>query len=129
MEEKQLLRVARILKVSARIVLLIMAVCLFGFSFLSGSESFGGGVQGILRNMPNTIPWAGLIVLVLFSWKQPLWGSILVFLATLFILYFFNFAGENFFLSTFVLSLLLVFLGFALMITTLATRPRKEKIK
>lgn len=125
MEEKQLIRVARVLKVSSRIVLVILALGLFAFSFMSGSESYGGGLKGMLQNMPNTMPWAGLLLLVIASWKWQLWASILVFLATLFLLYFFNFAGENFFFSTFVLSLLLVFLGFALMITTLATRKPK----
>lgn len=118
MEKKQLVRLATILKHSSRIVLLILSVGVLIFALISGSESLGGGIRGMLKNIPNTLPWAVLIVAVLSSYKWPKAGAVLALLVSLLLMYFLNFSGGNFFMSTFVLCLLLVFLSFTLVITT-----------
>ena len=106
MEKKQLIRLTNILKHSSRIVLLILSVGVFVFALVSGSESMGGGVKGVLKNIPNTFPWALLILAVLSSYKWPKLGSVLSLVFSLVLMYFLNFSGGNFFLSTFVLCLL-----------------------
>ena len=126
MEKKQLVRLTNILKHSSRIVLLILSVGVFVFALISGSESMGGGVKGVLKNIPNTFPWALLILAVLSSYKWPKLGSVLSLVFSLVLMYFLNFSGGNFFLSTFVLCLLLVFLSFTLVLTTWSSDQTAE---
>jgi len=47
-----------ILRNTARYGLLLFTILLFGFALLSGSEDYGGGIQGILKNGINALPWA-----------------------------------------------------------------------
>lgn len=54
-------KIAKVIRDVARIVLLVLAVLIFVFSLLSGAESLGGGMKGIVNNFPNTIPWIFLI--------------------------------------------------------------------
>lgn len=126
MEKKQLVRLSNILKHSSRIVLLILSAGVFVFALISGSESMGGGIKGVLKNIPNTFPWALLILAVLSSYKWPKIGSVLSLLISLGLMYFLNFSGGNFFLSTFVLCLLLVFLSFTLVLTTWSSDQKTE---
>ncbi len=126
MEKKQLIRLTNILKHSSRIVLLILSVGVFVFALVSGSESMGGGVKGVLKNIPNTFPWALLILAVLSSYKWPKLGSLFSLFFSLVLMYFLNFSGGNFFLSTFVLCLLLVFLSFTLVLTTWSSDQPKD---
>ena len=126
MEKKQLIRLTNILKHSSRIVLLILSVGVFVFALVSGSESMGGGVKGVLKNIPNTFPWALLILAVLSSYKWPKLGSLFSLFFSLVLMYFLNFSGGNFFLSTFVLCLLLVFLSFTLVLTTWSSDQTAE---
>ena len=126
MENKQLVRLAIILKHSSRIVLLILSVGVLIFALLSGSESMGGGIKGLLKNIPNTLPWAVLILAVLSSYKWAKAGSLISLLVSLGLMYFLNFSGGNFFLSTFVLCLLLVFLSFTLVLTTWSSAQKPE---
>jgi len=105
------IKIANILRNTARYSLLIIGVLIFIFALLSGAESQGGGVMGIIKNSPNALPWVLLLVLVYVAWKWELVGGIIITALGLFLFYFFNFAGNNFFLFTFILTLLIILLG------------------
>ncbi len=101
----------KVLKYIARYTLLLIASLLLVFSVISGSEDYGGGLLGLLKNSPNAIPWLILILLILIAWKHELLGGILIFLSGLWFVYFFNFSGPNFWWITFILTALIPVMG------------------
>ena len=107
----QRIKTANIFRNTARYSLLVIGVLVFVFALLSGAENKGGGVMGIIKNSPNALPWVLLLVLVYVAWKWELTGGIIITALGLFLFYFFNFAGNNFFLVTFILTLLIILLG------------------
>lgn len=46
-----------ILRKIARTLLLAITTIVFVFALVSGSESYGGGLIGIIKNSPNAFPW------------------------------------------------------------------------
>ncbi len=111
MEQAKQIRTVRIIQKSAMIILLVFSLLIFVFALLSGSESFGGGVPGIIKNSPNSLPWLVMLVLVFIAWRNPFFGGILITIAGAILTYYFNFRGGNFFLLTFIICLLILFLG------------------
>lgn len=95
----------------ARYGLLPLSALLFLFALFSGAEEYGGGFKGIVQNSPNAWPWLALILLVLFAWKNEFLGGILITALGLYFVYYFNFSGPNFWLSTFMATLLIPILG------------------
>jgi len=75
----------------------------FIFALLSGSEEHGSGVNGLIKNSPNALPWMLLLVFLFIAWKWELIGGILITLSGFAALYFFNFSGRNFYWFTFFL--------------------------
>jgi len=90
---------------------LFIGLIVFVFALLSGSERYGGGISGILQNSPNALPWLILLILIFVAWKWELIGGIIITLLGIVMFYFFNFKGNHFFLSTFILTILIVVLG------------------
>ena len=111
MNSKKKIKIANYLRSTARYVLLVLGILVFIFALLSGAESYGGGIKGIIQNSPNAIPWGILLVLVYVAWKWELTGGIIITIIGIAMLYFFNFRGPNFFLFTFFLFLVIIFLG------------------
>ena len=105
------LKTANILRGTARYTLLVLAILVFIFALLSGSEEKGGGIAGIIKNSPNAIPWLILLIFVYVAWKWELTGGIIITLLGIAMLYFFVLASPNFFLATFILTLLIIMLG------------------
>ena len=97
-----------ILRTSYAISFIITGL-IFVFALFSGAEAGGNDFNAVLKNSLNTIPWAILITLLLISLKWKKAGSIMLICYVLFMLYFFNFSGPNFFVFTFVVSLVLLF--------------------
>lgn len=124
MKKEMKIKIADILQYIARYFLLIVTITIFIFSLLSGEEQYGGGISGIIKNSPNAIPWAVLFLLVLVAWKFELIGGIIITIGGLFFVYFFNFRGENFFLFTFILTMLITLMGIFFI---LSYYLRKEK--
>ena len=100
-----------ILKYVARCTLLLMASLLLVFSVVSGAEDYGGGLTGLPQNSPNALPWLVLILLIFIAWKYELLGGALIFLCGLWMVYFFNFSGPNFWWITFFLTALIPVMG------------------
>jgi hypothetical protein len=94
--------------------LLIFSVLLFIFALLSGMDSFGGGLRGIISNTPNAIPWLILLVLNWVVWKSEVVGSILLVLFAIAAGFFFDGFGDNLFvlfvitIPLFILAILLL---------------------
>ncbi|MCD6116220.1 hypothetical protein J7K93_04325 [bacterium] len=111
MENNRSIKTANILRNTARYFLLVLGILVFVFALFSGSENNGGGVSGIIKNSPNALPWFVLLVLIFLAWKQELVGGIIICLLGIAGMYFFNIQGQNFFLFTFILTLLIIILG------------------
>ena len=106
-------KLANVFRYSARIILLLMGVVVFVFGLLSGAENSEGitAFSGIINNSPNAIPGAVILLFVFIAWKHELIGGILITLFGLFLVYFFNFSGNNFFITTFVATLVITTFG------------------
>lgn len=111
MEKANKIQIANILRNIARYSLLTISILVFIFALLSGSEDYGGGISGIIQNSPNALPWLLLLVLTFIAWKWELIGGIIITVIGLYMVYFFNFEGQNFFVITFIITLLIVILG------------------
>ncbi|MCK5400193.1 MAG: hypothetical protein KAJ28_01040 [Flavobacteriaceae bacterium] len=104
-------KVAKILRNIARYTLLFLISITFIFALLSGSKDYGEGFTGILKNRPNTLPWLLLFLLLFIAWKRKLLGGIIVTLFGLYLMYFF-YSPQHFYLSSFILTLIITLLGF-----------------
>ena len=115
---------AKLLKHVSRYGLLIIGLITFSFSLISGAE--GNNILSIVKNSPNTIPWVILLALTLLSFKRELTGAlaILIFGAILFFL--FN-SGPNFFLVSFILSLIIPTFGLMLLMSWFIERKESAK--
>ncbi len=111
MEKNKALKTANNFRNIARYSLLVIGILVFIFAVLSGDENFGGGFKGIIKNIPNVLPWLLLLVLIYVAWKWELIGGIIITILGFVMLYFFNFSGLYFFLITFILTLLIIALG------------------
>ena len=105
------IKTANILRNFARFSMLTISILVTVFALLSGSEDYGGGIIGIIKNIPNALPWVVLLVLIYIAWKWELIGGILITILGLFLMYFFNFNGSNFFIFPFMLTLLIIVFG------------------
>ena len=96
---------------TTQILLLLITALVFVFALLSGSEGYGGGFMGIVKNSPNALPWLLLFGLNYLVWKKELYGGIILVIFGLFITWLFNFRGPNFWWTTFALTSLITLLG------------------
>ncbi len=125
MDDSKKFSVANIVRYFSRIALLALSILVFTFALLSGSEGFGGGLGGVIKNSPNALPWLVLLAFNYVAWKWELIGGIIITLLGFGMLYFFNFHGNNFFVSTFVLTLLIIALGVLFIISWYLRKDNK----
>ena len=118
---------ATILRYTARISLLFFGTLGFLFALVSGSEDYGGGVRGIIKNSPNTIPWIILIGFVIISFKWELIGGILITILGLFALGFFVIFTPNFFLITLFIALIPFVFGSFLIVSWYLSRGLRDE--
>jgi ABC-type antimicrobial peptide transport system permease subunit len=102
---------ANFLRYATRTILLILGILVFFFALFSGADSQEGFVSGIINNSPNALPGLGLLILTAIAWRYELIGGILTTAFGLFLVYFFNFGGNNFFPVTFIATILITVLG------------------
>ena len=110
------IKIANIVRTIARYTLLVLSIIVFIFALISGSESYGGGIIGVMKNNPNTLPWLILLLFIYIAWKWELMGGIIITLLGIVMVYFFN-VGPNFWLTTFILTLLIVIMGLFLILS------------
>lgn len=111
MNQKNQVKAANILRNIARYTMLTIGILLFVFALLSGSEEYGGGLMGIVKNSPNAAPWLGLLVFVFIAWKWELPGGILITALGLFVTWFMSIRGNNFNIIPFIFFLLIITMG------------------
>lgn len=115
-------KIAVYLRYTAGTVLLVLGILIFIFSLLSGSEQLGGGIQGIILNSPNALPWAFLLGFVYIAWRWELVGGSLIVLMGLFTLFFFKGFEHPFVL--FAITIPLVVFGSFFIISWYLTRKK-----
>jgi hypothetical protein len=120
--EANQIKIIRAVRFWALVVLTVLSIVLLAFSLLSGSEEYGGGLAGIVKNSPNSLPWIVFIMGVFIAWRRNIWGGLLIVIYGGVITYYFNFTGGNFFLITFIVCLLVVFLGLLVLFSGLALK-------
>lgn len=117
-------KTATFLQNGARYILLLIGSILFAFALLSGSEDYGGGFGGLLKNSPNALPWLLFIALVALSWKQQLLAGVLITVFGAAMVYFLNFSGPNFWWITFITTALIPLMGIALVISAIILKRK-----
>ena len=100
-------KTAKILRITALSILFILGALVFLFALLSGSEDYGGGFIGILKNSPNALPWLILLLFTLIARRWPLIGGGLIVLLSIALFLFFNFGGNHIHLVPSLLCLIL----------------------
>jgi len=105
----------KFLMTTSRFGLLSILVPTAIFALLSGAEAYGNGLEGILKNSPNALPWAAMIILVALSWKYELASGILVTVAGIAAAIFFN-TGIQFNWLVFGITLAIPLLGILMII-------------
>ena len=109
-----------------RIIILVFAILIFVFALLSGSERYGGGIIGILKNSPNALPWLILLLIVYFAWKwEKIGGWMLIILSVLFTFFFDAFESLGAFLFL-ILPILIV--GILFLISSKINKKPKKNI-
>ncbi|MFY0674008.1 MAG: hypothetical protein JXQ87_11410 [Bacteroidia bacterium] len=121
---KNRMSIAKGLKYTSLVSVSLISILIFVFALVSGSAAYGVGLAAIIRNIPNATPWIGLILITIISWRNSLAGGICITIFGIAAVYFFNFSGANFFLSTFVLTCSTVVLGLMLL-ASYFLKPRK----
>lgn len=94
-----------------KIILLIMSLLIFVFALMSGSEEFGGGFAGIIKNSPNALPWLILLIVNYINYRNELIGGSIIIAFGIAANLYFNLMGPNFFLATFMLINIITFMG------------------
>ncbi|WP_050932031.1 DUF7670 domain-containing protein [Aestuariivita boseongensis] len=73
----------RILRLVVRTLLVALALFWFIFAWLSGAAEYGQGIGAVIRNLPNSVPWLFLFIIVYIAFRWELAGGILIMLAGL----------------------------------------------
>ncbi|MBB3840605.1 hypothetical protein FHS57_004625 [Runella defluvii] len=128
MNPSEQLRYANFFRVFARYTLLIITLLTLVFALLSGAETYGGGWQGIIKNSPNALPWAGLLLLLVIAWKWELIGGSIITFFGLFSIYFFNIGRNHFYWSTLLLTLFITLLGGCFLASGIIRRAAHSQI-
>ncbi len=116
--QKRILQV----KIIARTGMLIFSAFWFGFALLSGAETFGAGMRGILHNSPNALPWFFLLIFTYMYWYYEIVSASLIILIGLVTLFYFDAFQSPFVL--FAISIPILILGSTLLTTALLSRNK-----
>jgi len=111
------IRIANFFRFSARYSLLTIGTVVFIFALLSGSKEYGGGISGMIKNSPNALPWLLLLILPGIAWKWELAGGILITALGLAMVFFFNIGSNNFYITTFLITILIPLFGIFFLIS------------
>lgn len=70
--------IARSVRFVARAGLLVVGAFWSVFALLSGAERLGGGLEGLVHNAPNALPWLILLTLVAVAFRRESLGGALI---------------------------------------------------
>jgi len=110
------------LRIITRALLILFASFWFIFALLSGSDSFGGGLSGIIQNIPNALPWFLVFAFVYLAWKDELIGGIIISITGIFSVFFFH--TYNSLISFSIISLPIIVLGGLLILYWCLTKKK-----
>lgn len=116
-------KIIKYLRYTSRIALIIITTFWFIFALLSGSEKFGGGLKGILQNIPNALPWLLLFVIVYIAWKWEFMGGFAVTSIGIFTVFFFQTCKSL--ITLLGISLPLIIIGVFLLLSWQLTKGEK----
>ncbi len=100
-----------IFKNIARYTSLTLGILIFVFALFSGAEDYGEGIEGIIQNIPNALPWLLFLLVVLVAWKWEVVGGIAIVILGLTFLYVFNFPAAHFFSTASIIAYLIILIG------------------
>jgi hypothetical protein len=102
--------VANIFRSVALFTGFVFGILVFLFALVSGSEAYGGGLMGMVKNSPNALPWALLLLLVGVAWKWEFLGGSLILALAAYLFYLLK-IFTLFSLAPFVIVLIVLFDG------------------
>ncbi len=115
MNEVKKIKIAKYICYLTRLFLLVFTILWMLFALLSGAERMGGGIRGIIYNVPNALPWFILLIFVLLAFRWEFIGGIVIILMGFFTLFFFN-ATENHFIL-WIISIPIIIFGIIFLIS------------
>lgn len=121
------LQTQQVISTIAKYGILFFGIILFGFSWIMGAGDNGGGLTGLLQNFPNTLPWLAFLLFGAIAWKNELLGGTLILVWGIGLVWFFNFSGPNFWVLTFVLTLIFPILGACFLISWYLKKKQAQK--
>ena len=127
MNEVKKIKIAIYICYSTRLFLLVFSIFWMLFALLSGAERMGGGIRGVIYNVPNALPWFILLIFVLLAFRWEFIGGIVIFLMGFFTLFFFN-APENYFILWMV-SIPIIIFGIIFLISWYLSRKKLHHLK
>ena len=116
-------KIAKYLRYTSRTALIIITTFWFIFALLSGSEKLGRGLKGILKNIPNALPWLLLFVIVYIAWKREFIGGLVITFIGLFTIFFFQ--TYKSLITLLGISLPLLIIGVSLLLSWQLTKGEK----
>ena len=128
---KNSMELPKILRYTARTVLVMVSVFWFVFALLSGAERYGGGLIGLIKNSPNALPWLLLFGVVYMAWRWEIIGGLMIMLMGAFTIV--QFDTLEFLFTFLAISLPLMTAGGGLMLsgymTQKANARRRQKFR
>lgn len=112
-----------------KIILLVMSLLIFAFALMSGSEGFGGGITGIIKNSPNALPWLILLIVNYINYRNELIGGSIIIAFGIVANLYFNLIGPNFFLATFMVINIITFMGMFFVYSWYYEKKNNDKIQ
>lgn len=103
------------------ITLFVMTTLIFLFSLFSGAEP---GIQGLIKNIPNTLPWLLLFLINIIAKYDEIISGIILIALTIFLFDFFNIASRNGWVTFLIILLPILILGIGLV--TIGILERKK---
>jgi len=107
----QRLIAANILRGIARYGLLAISSTVIVFALVSGAEDYDGGLEGVIKNSPNSLPWLLLLGALFIAWKREFIGGSIIIALGLLLQIFFNFFRVPRFSATCLLTSAIVLFG------------------
>lgn len=105
-----------------KVFLLLYGAFFFFFALFSGASDYGGGIEGLIYNFPNTLPWILLFVIIYIAWRWEFLGGVILFFLGLASIFFFNIYESKSWITFLIMSFPFLVSGIMLMfVSSLAT--------
>lgn len=106
------------------ITLFVITILIFIFSLFSGAEP---EIQGLVKNIPNTLPWLLLFLINIIAKYNEIIGGIILIALTIFLFDFFNIVSQNGWVTFFIILLPILILGIGLVTVGILEKKKFKK--